>query len=56
MSAKEKAVRPCVIVTLEAIRKMIKTVPGPSATLKQLDDDLKKWIKKLNDEGEGDSC
>ena len=51
MSEKEKQVRGCLIILLEAARKMTKTVSKPSDTLKQLDQDIAALIKRLSDTG-----
>ncbi|MCC6537272.1 MAG: hypothetical protein IT162_06975 [Bryobacterales bacterium] len=51
MSEREKAVRACLILALEAAQKMIKAVPKPSATLKEAGKTIGVLIKQLSDQG-----
>lgn len=53
MSDKEKQTRACLILALEAAKKMIKTVPSASTTLKEAGKAIDSLIKQLNDEGPG---
>lgn len=47
ISAREKEVRGCLIILLEAAGKMTKKAHSRSATLKEFDQSLKAWIKLL---------
>ncbi len=56
LSDKEKDVRSCLTIILDAARKMIKTVPSRSGTLKDIDDQLEELSKLLKDGSEQRIC
>jgi hypothetical protein len=53
MNEKEKLVRNCVILSLEAAQKMIKALPGASAALKEAGKTLAKVVAQLSNKGPG---
>ena len=51
MTDKEKQVRGCIVILLEAVRKIVTTVPSKSASLVQFDQAVAVLINQLSDQG-----